>query len=140
MSNSSLPKSTELRNGSCFSGRFDNASDEFRSVWCRLARQRQTRCWRAETDERHSSQRATARVAMAVGKISFQDASVAVRLQSTEQRALWMPLCATTAATYVYGKSMVRSNGSRLEIARGNWVLFVSRVRNSSKVNCGPGF
>lgn len=31
---------------------------------------------------------ATARVAMAVGKISFQDASVAVRLQSTEQRAL----------------------------------------------------
>jgi hypothetical protein len=29
-----------------------------------------------------------ARVAMAVGKISFQDASVAVRLQSTEQRAL----------------------------------------------------
>jgi len=31
---------------------------------------------------------ASARVAMAVGKISFQDASVAVRLQSAEQRAL----------------------------------------------------
>lgn len=72
-----------------FVGRFDNASDEgfvlFGAGW-RGAVKRDTGALRLLSVTR--LRRDTARVAMAVGKISFQDASVAVRLQSTEQRAL----------------------------------------------------
>jgi hypothetical protein len=72
-----------------FLGRFDNASDEgfvlFGAGW-RGTVKRDIGVLRLMSVTRLRG--ATARVAMAVGKISFQDASVAVRLQSTEQRAL----------------------------------------------------
>ena len=72
-----------------FLGRFDNASDEgfvlFGAGW-RGAVKRDIGVLRLMSVTRLRG--VTARVAMAVGKISFQDASVAVRLQSTEQRAL----------------------------------------------------
>ena len=72
-----------------FLGRFDNASDEgfvlFGAGW-RGTVKRDMGVLRLMSVTRLRG--ATARVAMAVGKISFQDASVAVRLQSTEQRAL----------------------------------------------------
>lgn len=72
-----------------FLGRFDNASDEgfvlFGAGW-RGAVKRDMGALRLMSVTRLKG--STARVAMAAGKISFQDASVAVRLQSTEQRAL----------------------------------------------------
>ena len=72
-----------------FVGRFDNASDEgfvlFGAGW-RGSVKRDIGVLRLLSVTRLRG--ATARIAMAVGKISFQDASVAVRLQSTEQRAL----------------------------------------------------
>ena len=72
-----------------FLGRFDNASDEsfvlFGAGW-RGNVKRDAGVLKLMSVTRLKG--ATARVAMAVGKISFQDASVAVRLQSTEQRAL----------------------------------------------------
>lgn len=75
--------------GRVFLGRFDNASDEgfvlFGAGW-RGAVKRDLGVLRLMSVTRLRG--ATTRVAMAVGKISFQDASVAVRLQSSEQRAL----------------------------------------------------
>ena len=72
-----------------FLGRFDNASDDgfvlFGAGW-RGTVKRDMGVLRLMSVTRLRG--ASARVAMAVGKISFQDASVAVRLQSTEQRAL----------------------------------------------------
>ena len=72
-----------------FLGRFDNASDEgfvlFGAGW-RGTVKRDAGVLRLMSVTRLKG--TNARVAMAVGKISFQDASVAVRLQSTEQRAL----------------------------------------------------
>lgn len=72
-----------------FLGRFDNASDEsfvlFGAGW-RGTVKREAGVLKLMSITRLKG--TTARVAMAVGKISFQDASVAVRLQSTEQRAL----------------------------------------------------
>ena len=72
-----------------FLGRFDNDSDEsfvlFGAGW-RGNVKRDAGVLKLMSVTRLKG--ATARVAMAVGKISFQDASVAVRLQSTEQRAL----------------------------------------------------
>ena len=72
-----------------FLGRFDNASDEgfvlFGAGW-RGTVKRDAGVLRLMSITRLKG--TNARVAMAVGKISFQDASVAVRLQSTEQRAL----------------------------------------------------
>lgn len=72
-----------------FLGRFDNASDEgfvvFGASW-RGTVKRDAGALRLMSVTRIRG--TAARVAMAVGKISFQDASVAVRLQSTEQRAL----------------------------------------------------
>lgn len=72
-----------------FLGRFDNASDEgfvlFGVGW-RGTVKRDAGVLRLMSATRLKV--TNARVAMAVGKISFQDASVAVRLQSTEQRAL----------------------------------------------------
>lgn len=72
-----------------FVGRFDNASNEsfvlFGAGW-RGNVKRDVGVLKLISVTRLKG--ATARLAMAVGKISFQDASVAVRLQSTEQRAL----------------------------------------------------
>jgi hypothetical protein len=72
-----------------FLGRFDNASDDgfvlFGAGW-RGTVKRDMGVLRLVSVTRLRG--ATARLAMAVGKISFRDASVAVRLQSTEQRAL----------------------------------------------------
>lgn len=72
-----------------FLGRFDNASDDgfvlFGAGW-RGTVKRDMGALKLMSVTRLRG--ASARVAMAVGKISFQDASVAVRLQSTEQRAL----------------------------------------------------
>lgn len=72
-----------------FLGRFDNASDEdfvlFGAGW-RGTVERDSGVLRLKSVTRLKG--TTARVAMAVGKISFQDANIAVRLQSTEQRAL----------------------------------------------------
>ena len=72
-----------------FLGRFDNASDEsfvlFGAGW-RGNIKRNAGVLKLMSVTRLKG--ATARVAMAVGNISFQDAGVAVRLQSTEQRAL----------------------------------------------------
>lgn len=72
-----------------FLGRFDNASDEgfvlFGAGW-RGSVKRDAGALRLMNVTRLKG--TNARVAMALGKISFQDASVAVRLQSTEQRAL----------------------------------------------------
>lgn len=72
-----------------FLGRFDNPSDDgfvlFGAGW-RGTVKRDMGVLRLMSVTRLRG--TTARVAMAVGKISFQDASVAVRLQSTEQRAL----------------------------------------------------
>ena len=72
-----------------FLGRFDNASDDgfvlFGAGW-RGTVKRDMGALRLMSVTRLRG--ATARLAMAVGNISFQDASVAVQLQSTEQRAL----------------------------------------------------
>jgi hypothetical protein len=72
-----------------FLGRFDNASDDgfvlFGAGW-RGTVKRDAGVLKLMSVTRLKG--ATARVAMAVGKISFQDASVAARLQSPEQRAL----------------------------------------------------
>ena len=72
-----------------FLGRFDNASDEgfvmFGAGW-RGTVKRDAGVLRLMSVTRLKG--TSAHVAMAIGKISFQDASVAVRLQSTEQRAL----------------------------------------------------
>jgi len=72
-----------------FLGRFDNASDGgfelFGAGW-RGTVKRDMGALRLMSVTRLRG--ALHRVAMAVGKISFQDASVAVRLQSTAQRAL----------------------------------------------------
>lgn len=72
-----------------FLGRFDNASDEsfvlFGAGW-RGNVKREAGVLKLMGVTRLKG--AAARVAMAIGKISFQDASVAVRLQSTAQRAL----------------------------------------------------
>ena len=72
-----------------FLGRFDNASDEgfvlFGAGW-RGTVKRDMGALKLMSVTRLKG--ATVRVAMAVGKISFQDASVAVQIQSTEQRAL----------------------------------------------------
>jgi hypothetical protein len=72
-----------------FLGRFDNASDQgfvlFGACW-RGTVKRDAGVLRLMSVTRLKG--TTARVAMAVGKISFQNKSVAVQLQSTEQRAL----------------------------------------------------
>ena len=72
-----------------FLGRFDNASDEgfvlFGAKWRGTVKQ-DAGVLRLMSVTRFKD--TNARVAMVVGKISFQDASVAVRLQNTEQRAL----------------------------------------------------
>ena len=72
-----------------FLGRFDNATDEdfvlFGAGW-RGTVKRDMGALKLMSVTRLKG--ATVQVAMAVGNIYFQDASVAVRLQSTEQRAL----------------------------------------------------
>ena len=72
-----------------FLGRFDNVSDDgfvlFGANWRgKVKREDGTLKLMSVTRLRGEA----GRLAMAVGKISFEDASVAVRLQSTEQRAL----------------------------------------------------
>jgi len=75
--------------GKLFLGRFDNASDESFVLF--------GAGWRGTVKREHGALKLmsvtrlrvpSGRLAMAVGKITFQDASVAARLQSTEQRAL----------------------------------------------------
>lgn len=72
-----------------FLGRFDNASDEafvmLGAGWRGTVKRDKGELKLMSVTRLRS---ASGRVAMAVGKLSFQDASVSVRLQSTEQRAL----------------------------------------------------
>jgi len=75
--------------GTVFLGRFDNTSEDgfvlFGAGW-RGTVKRDTGALKLMSVTRLRT--SSGRLAMAVGRIAFQDASVAVRLQSTEQRAL----------------------------------------------------
>lgn len=106
--------------GSIFLGRFGNDSDEgfviYGAGW-RGTVKRDTGALKLMSVTRLT--RPSGRVAMAVGKLSFQDASVAVRLQSTEQRALL--------------DAALRDNGSYLRLWQAYGALEWEQARDCAR-------
>jgi hypothetical protein len=106
--------------GRIFLGRFDNASDKgfvlFGASW-RGTVKRDGGVLRLMSVTLLRG--TTARLAMVIGKISFQDASVAVRMQSTEQKSLL--------------DAALRDNGSYLQLWQEYGALEWEQARDRAK-------